>query len=171
MEIMKLTFQAAIEIMGVNPYVGVSGDRVEQLKPGHRGPMPVLVKVNGVPNPPWHINMMPRGDGGYYLYLAEVVRKASGTKVGDMVRVEVEFDKEYRSGPDELPGWFEMALERDAGAQVNWASLPPSRQKEVVRYLLNLKSDEARARNLERVMAMLSGVEGHYMGRNWRDGK
>ena len=82
---MKLTFEAKIEIIGVNPYVLVVGMQAGQLRPAWRGPMPVLVTVNGEPEPPWRVNMMPRGDGSYYLYLAGVVRKASGTAVGDMM--------------------------------------------------------------------------------------
>jgi len=171
MLVMKLSFSATIEIIGVNPYVLVSAGQAEQLSSGWRKPMPVLVQINGVPEPPWRINMMPRGDGSFYLYLAGVVRKASGTKVGETVQVEVDFDEGYCGGPDELPDWFELVLEADATAQTNWAELSPSRQKEVVRYLASLKSDEARVRNLAKVMAMLGGTAGHFMGRDWRDGK
>ena len=31
--------------------------------------------------------------------------------------------------------------------------------------------DDAKQRNLERVMHVLSGKAGHFMGRDWRDGK
>lgn len=37
--------------------------------------------------------------GSFYLYLHGDVRKASTTKVGDRVHVEVSFDAEYRNGP------------------------------------------------------------------------
>ncbi len=43
--------------------------------------------------------MMPIGDGSFYLYLHGSVRKASNTKVGDKVSVEIEFDSEYQNGP------------------------------------------------------------------------
>lgn len=168
---MKLVFRSKIEIIGVNPYVLVTAEQAAQLKAGWRKPMPVLVQVNGVPEPPWRINMMPVGDGNFYLYLAGVVRKASGTGIGDEVEVAVEFDDEYQGGPDELPAWFSAALEANTAASANWAALSPSRQKEVVRYLLNLKSDEARERNLHRAMKMLGGEAGHFMGRDWIDGK
>jgi hypothetical protein len=149
----------------------VSAEQAQQLKGGWRKPMPVRVQVNGAPVPAWRINMMPRGDGSFYLYLAGVVRKASGTKVGDKVQVDVTFDEGYSGGPDELPDWFAKALETDARAQENWAALPSSRKKEVVRYLGNLISDDARARNLTKVMEMLGGTVGRFMGRDWSDGK
>ena len=168
---MSLSFEGHIEIRGVNPYVLVNADQARQIKAGWRKPMPLLVQINGQPDEPWRINMMPAGDGTFYLYLHESVRKASKTKVGDTVSVRIWFDEAYRSGPSTLPAWFRMALENDVTAYENWQKLSPSRQKEVVRYLDNLKSPEAQQRNLEKVMAMLGGTSGHFMGRDWQDGK
>jgi len=168
---MRLLFRAKIEIIGVNPYVLVGAQQVERLRAGWRRPMPVKVQINGAPKPPWRINMMPMGDGNFYLYLAGVVRRASGTAVGDEVEVAVAFDSDYRGGPDELPEWFANALEADAAASANCAALSPSRQKEVVRYLLNLKLDSARERNLARAMHMLGGGAGRFMGRDWQGGQ
>ena len=88
-----LAFFAPIEIFNGNPYVYVSAARAKAIKPGWRKPLPVLVRINGKPAEAWRINMMPVGDGGFYLYLHGDVRKASGTAVGDRVRVEIEFDE------------------------------------------------------------------------------
>ncbi len=168
---MTVHFLATIEILGINPYVLVSAEQAELLQPGWRKPMPVRVQINGFPTPPWLINMVPVGDGSFYLYLAGVVRKASGTKVGDVVMVDVDFDADYRGGPAELPEWFRGPLESDPVAKAAWDALTPSRQKEVVRYLSALKSDEARGRNLDKVMRMLGGEVGRFMGRDWKDGQ
>jgi hypothetical protein len=62
-------FKALIKVHGVNPYVLVSAKRASQLRPGWRRPMPVLVTINGKPEKPWRINMMPVGDGSFRLYL------------------------------------------------------------------------------------------------------
>jgi hypothetical protein len=169
---MSLSFKGKIEIIGVNPYVLVSAEQASQLQPIGRGPIPVIIQVNGKPDVPWHINMVPAGDTSYYLYLHGDVRKASGTKVGDVVEVVVDFDTDYHNGPlTALPEWFSRALESNEAATHNWVSLSPSRQKEIVRYLVNLKSQEAKDRNLVKVIEMLSGTNGHYMGRDWVDGK
>jgi hypothetical protein len=56
------------------------------------------VRINGKPEKAWRINMMPVGDGSFYLYLHGDIRKASGTAVGDRVRVEMEFDPAYKNG-------------------------------------------------------------------------
>jgi hypothetical protein len=151
-------FSATMKIIGVNPYVLVSIARAKALKPGWRKPMPVLVRVNGSPKAkPWRINMMPRGNGSFYLYLHGEVRKASKTAVGDRVAIEVAFDEKYRGGPAPMPLWFRSALRANAGALAGWKACAPSRQKEVVKYLTNLKSAEARARNVDRAVRMLAG--------------
>jgi hypothetical protein len=160
-----LRFKAVIRITGINPYVLVSAARAKQLKPGWKKPMPVLVRINGEPEKAWTINMMPVGNGSFYLYLHEIVRKASGTKVGDRVEVEVELNSRYKGGPETIPAWFKKALSGNAVAKKAWSALPPSRQKEIARYLAGLKSAEAQERNLEKAIHMLEGKKGRWMGR------
>lgn len=168
----KLRFTAVIEINGINPYVLVDSDQAKILQDNWRKPMPVAVQVNGKPDEPWKINMMPMGDGSFYLYLAGEVRKASNTKVGDSVTVEVAFDESYRRGAaDFMSDWFQQALDANPKARESWEALIPSRQKEILRYLANLKSPEAKARNLQKALHMLSGHEGRFMARDWKDGK
>ena len=164
-----LRFSGIIKIIGVNPYVLVSAARAKMLKPGWRKPLPVLVRINGKPEQHWRINMMPKGKGSFYLYLHGDVRKASKTKVGDRVEVEVAFDEEYKSGPMPMPAWFESALKKNRNAKKAWETLIPSRQKEIVRYLANLKSDEARERNLARALNVLSGSNERFMARSWKN--
>ena len=134
--------------------------------------MPVLVRINGKPKQAWPINMMPIGDGSFRLYLNGVIRKASGTGVGDRVEVEVRFDANYRSGPTHpMPAWFRTALKKNPAASKNWEALIPSRKKEILRYLAALKSPEARERNLVRALGVLSGKPDRFMARWWRGGK
>ena len=126
----KLRLRSVIEINNINPYVLVNARRVARIRKGWRKPLPVRVRVNGEPEKPWRINLMPVGDGSFYLYLHGDVRKASGTKVGDAVTVELEFDDEYRSGPAHpMPLWFSDALGRNRSARQAWSELIPSRQK------------------------------------------
>jgi hypothetical protein len=156
---------------GVNPFILVSSRRVRAIKPGWRRPLPVLVRINDKPASAWQINMMPVGNGDFYLYLHGDVRKASATKVGDRVQVEIDFDASYRGGPQHrLPMWFRRALAANPSAQRNWIALVPSRKKEILRYFSRLKSSEARARNLEKALAVLSGKRGRFMARPWKNG-
>ncbi len=154
-----LRFTARMEIRGINPYVLVSAARAKRLKAGWRKPLPVLVRVNGHPKvTPWRINMMPAGDGTFFLYLHGNVRRASGTGVGDRVRIEVEFDAAYRGGPlTPMPRELRAALAGDAAAAHAWRALTPSRKKEVVRYLVALKSPETLKRNVVKFVDQLGG--------------
>jgi hypothetical protein len=163
-----MDFRATIELRGINPYVTVSAARARRIKAGWKKPLPVLVQVNGQPDPAWRVNMMPAGDGGFYLYLDGAVRKASGTDVGDTVDVSLVFDPAYRSGPqDEMLPEFASRLDADAGVRARWDGLAPSLRKEILRYLANLKSDAARQRNIDRAIAVLGGVKARFLARDW----
>lgn len=167
-----LRFASKIEILNGNPFLPISRKRAEALKKGWRKPLPVLVRINGKPETPWRINMMLLGDGRFYLYLHGDVRKASGTQVGDRVRAEVRFDAGYRGGPmHPMPAWFRSPLRKNPKALRGWEALIPSRQKEVLRYFSWLKSPEARARNLKKVLFVLSGGKGRFMARSWSGGR
>jgi hypothetical protein len=169
----RLRLRARIEINGINPYVPVRPTQAARLKAAWRKPMPVRITVNCEPAAaPWRINMMPAGDGGFFLYLHERVRKASGTKVGDVVSVTIEFDEAYRGGPAEpMPRELSVELRRNAAALKAWKALPPSRQKEIVRYLGRLKSPEAKARNVQKALHVLAGGKARFMARAWSGGK
>lgn len=164
----SLRFRSRIEINNINPYVLVSAEHAARLKHDWRKPMPVRIKVNGEPEAPWRINMMPVGDGSFYLYLHAEVRRASASKVGDVVELELEFDDDYRSGPAHpMPPAFSAALENNAVARHAWDALIPSLQKEILRYFQQVKSAEAKARHLERAMYVLSGGKARFMARSW----
>ena len=64
-----MKFTAQIELRGINPYVMVSEARAQQIRPDWKRPIPVMVQVNGQPEPPARVNMMPTGDGSFLLYL------------------------------------------------------------------------------------------------------
>jgi hypothetical protein len=164
-------FTAAIKMRGVNPFILVSALRASAIKPGWRKPLPVLVRINDEPAEAWRINMMPAGDGSFYLYLHGDIRKASGTAVGDRVRVEIEFDASYQNGPQHpMPRWFKQGLAANSQAMKNWAALIPSRKKEILRYFSRLNSPDARARNLAKALHVLSGEAGRFMARAWKNG-
>ena len=132
--------------------------------------MPVCIQVNGKPDQPWRINMMPIGDGSFYLYLHGTVRKAASAQVGDVVSVAVRFDDEYGGGPAHpMPSRFGAELKRNRRARHSWGALSPSRQKEILRYFAALKSPEARRRNVARALHVLAGGKARFMGRDWNE--
>lgn len=167
----EIEFKATIELRGYNPYIAVSAEQAAAIAPEWRRPIPVLVQLNGEPTPPWRINMMPVGDGSFYLYLDNRIRKPTQTAVGDLVTVTLAFDAEYKGGPaEDMPGDLVAALVDNIAAATNWEKLPPSRKKEVLRYLGRLQSPLARQSNLDRLLRVLEGQEGRYLARQWKNG-
>ncbi|WP_439567159.1 YdeI/OmpD-associated family protein [Sphingopyxis sp.] len=163
-----MKFKAKIERKGINPYVRVSAARAQRIKAGWKKPLPVLVRVNEKPVDGAPVNMMPAGDGGFFLYLDSRVRAASETEVGDLVDVWIVFDRSYRPGPQHpMPFEFASRLDSNPRAKMCWDGLTPSLQKEILRYLASLKSDAARQRNLERAIEVLSGAKARFLAREW----
>ena len=157
-----------IQIVGVNPYVPVPREKASRVKRDWRGPMPVRYRVKGKPKATWAINMMPVHDGSYRLYLNGQVRKAANLKMGDQVELTIQFDNGYRHGPQHpMPPWFGDELARNHLAMHGWKLLSPSRQKEILRYFANLKSLEAKRRNLNRAIHVLAGGKARFMARYW----
>lgn len=163
-----MKFTARIELRGINPYVMVSEAQAQQIRPDWKRPIPVTVQVNGRPEPPARVNMMPAGDGSFLLYLDGAIRKASATAAGDTVEVSLAFDDSYRGGPAHaMPAEFAARLDANPVARARWDQLSPSLQKEMLRYLARLKSDAARTRNIEQALNVLNGAKVRFMARAW----
>jgi hypothetical protein len=167
-----LRISATIAVRGVNPYVLVSAGRARRLKPRWRRPLPVILRIAGLPRHRWCTNLMPAGDGSFYLYLHEHMRRIATARIGDRIRIELQFNAAYKGGPAHpMPKWFRDALRETPIALQNWRRLIPSRKKEILRYFASLKSAAAQARNLYRVMRVLSGQRERFMARNWERGR
>ncbi len=167
-----VTFRASIEIAGINPYVLVSSRHASTLRPGWRRPLPVLVRLNDETDTSWRTNLMPRGDGAFYLYLHGEMRDTAGVSVGDRVSVELRVDEAYRGGPThEVPARFREALDAHPTAAANWDRLAPSRRKEILRYFAGLKSERALQRNIDKALRVLGGEKERFMARDWIDGR
>jgi hypothetical protein len=168
----SVTFMAPIEITGINPYVLVSADHAATLRSGWRRPLPVIVRLNKELETWWRTNLMPRGDGAFYLYVHGEMRRAAKVDVGDTVTVELRDDELYRGGPThDIPARFQTALNTHAVAAANWERLTPSRRKEILRYFAGLKSERALERNVDKALRVLSGESERFMARDWVEGR
>lgn len=163
-----LKFKSVMKIYKSNPYIHITKEQASFLKSEWKKPMPVIIRINNEPKKGWKINMMPRGNGNFYLYLHGYVRKASKTKVGDLVKVEITFDDTYRNGPmHPMPLKFSTALDKSPKAKTKWNALIPSRKKEILRYFSQLKSSEAKERNVTKAINALEGKGERFMARDW----
>jgi hypothetical protein len=169
--VITVRISATVAVRGINPFVRVSAEHAQRLKADWRRPLPVVLRIAKLPQHCWTTNLMPVGDGSFYLYLHGPIRRAAAAGVGDRIRVELQFNAAYRHGPTHsMPKWFRDALRGAPGAMKNWQRLIPSRKKEILRYFAELKSPTARARNITKALFVLSGNEGRFMARDWRNG-
>lgn len=137
----------------INPCVKVPAGIVRALKAesGKNQSIPVKARVDARV---FKANLV-RYLGAWRLYLNGPMRKAIGKEAGARVRVSLSFDPVARITP--MRPEFRKALKANKKAKARFDALPPSRRKEILRYLNNLKSAEALTRNIRKSIAMLAG--------------
>ena len=117
----------------------------------NKGPIPVRSTLNGKR----FVQTLVKYQGAWRLYLNTQMRQDAGIDVGDDATVEIEFDPEPRIIPTHPK--FAHALAKNKEAKVAFDQLAPSRQKEILRYLNSMKTEESLVRNIEKVIQYLSG--------------
>ena len=151
-----LKFSAEIYKIGINPVVDPPEDLLlaifEQAGKA-RGPIPVKGMINGAP----FVQTLVRYAGAWRLYINVAMLKDSGLTVGETAKVEIAFDARPRDVP--MHSKLKAAFRKHSKAQEAFDLLPPSRQKEILRYVNSLKSDKSVERNVRRVISQLSGTD------------
>ncbi len=155
-------FSATIEIIGVNPFVFLPEpvlNHIFKQADKNKGTIPVRGKLDGHP----FIQTLVKYSGAWRLYLNTPMRKATGKDVGDTIIVEIEFDPVERiiaMHPN-----LKEALEKNKIAKSVFDQLSPSLQKEIVRYIAHLKTEESVDRNIKKALLFLTGKE-RFIGRD-----
>nr|WP_121273386.1 YdeI/OmpD-associated family protein [Pedobacter schmidteae] len=147
-------FHATIEIIGINPYVQVPENILTEIftQAGkNKGHIPVAGTVNKLP----YQQTLLRYSGLWRLYINTEMLKNSPKRVGETIEVTIVFDPSDRTIKPH-PQLIE-ALNNNLQAKSRFDSLPPSSQKEMVRYISSLKTEESRNRNIERAINFLLG--------------
>jgi Domain of unknown function (DUF1905)/Bacteriocin-protection, YdeI or OmpD-Associated len=156
------SFSAKIFKIGINPHVFVPAAVLKALfkEAGKdKGHIPIKGTINGHP----FTQTLVKYSGKWRLYLNTPMRKGSASDVGDTVKMEIEFDPADRTVPMHLK--LQSALEKSKKANAIFLQLPPSRQKEICRYINHLKSDESVEKNIKKVINFLLGKE-RFIGRD-----
>jgi len=149
-------FSATIYKLGINPVVDPPERVLNAIfkQAGRtKGPIPVHGKVNGRE----FRQTLVKYAGEWRLYVNGVMLKASGTKVGDEVPFEIDFDPSPPEVP--MPDALAKAFSKDGPARKAFDALAPSRRKEIIRYIGSLKSDDSIERNVENVIRRLRNGE------------
>ena len=150
------SFSAKIQIIGVNPYVllpaAVLKDIFKQAGK-EKGAIPICGKLNGHN----YIQTLLKYAGKWRLYLNGPMRKAAGIDVGDIAKVTIAFDPRERT--ISIHPKLKAAFAKNKKAKTAFDKLSPSRQKEIVRYIGFLKTEESIDKNITRALKFLTGKE------------
>lgn len=126
-------------------------DRISSKMKAVKGYIP----VKGMINDHWfHQTLCPIKDGPYRLHVNGPMMKGAEVEVGDKAKFEIEYDDRPPKDSITMPLDLEKRLKKEKLMSV-FNALTPSRQKEVFKYLNSLKSEEAKKRNIEKVIAGL----------------
>ncbi|TCC97831.1 YdeI/OmpD-associated family protein [Pedobacter hiemivivus] len=148
------SFHATIEIIGINPYVQIPEIILTEIfnQAGkNKGHIPVAGTVNSLP----YQQTLLKYSGLWRLYINTLMLKNSPKRIGETIKVTIEFDPSDRTIKPH-PKLIE-ALKNNLEAKSKFDNLTPSMQKEMVRYISSLKTEESRNRNIERAINFLLG--------------
>ena len=155
-------FKATLEIIGINPFVFVPEEILKQIfkEAGKdKGHIPVTGTVNGAK----YTQTLLRYRGHWRLYINTTTLPNSPKKVGETVDVTIQFDSKDRTIKPHPK--LVKALNANKKAKKVFETLPPSRKKEIIRYISFLKSEESVSINIERAIGFLLG-KNRFVGRD-----
>lgn len=155
----EYSFSAEMFIIGVNPYVFLPEQVISKLCKDAgktKGAIPVKGTINGKD----FIQTLVKYQGAWRLYINGIMRNAAGVDVGDKVEIAIAYDPSSREVP--MHPKFKEALEKNAKAKEAFEKYPPSHQKEINRYLNNMKTDTRLKKNIDRIVRHLRGEDVGY---------
>jgi len=155
-------FTAVLDIIGINPFVFVPSRILNKifLQAGKdKGPVPVCGTVNKNP----FSQTLVKYKGDWRLYINTSMVKDSPKRIGETLKITIAFDPVERTQAPHPE--FSNALKKNLPAKKVFEKLSPSRQKEIIRYLSSLKSEESVVKNIERAIGFLSG-KNRFIGRD-----
>lgn len=148
---MKFSFKAKIYKVGINPCVKVPL-RITKTMTAKRGYIPVTGTIEGYA---FRQTLCPVKDSPYRLYVNGLMLKGSGMSLGRTPNFVIEQDHSAQPREDSrITPDFKNKLTA-AKAVDAFKKLSPARQKEIIRYLYYLKTAEAKARNVIKVIQQL----------------
>ena len=149
---MKNQFTAKLEIVGINPFVFIPQEILNELfetSGKNKSPIPVKGTVNGKE---FKQNLM-KYLGEWRLYINLTMLKDSPKRIGEILEIFIEFDDSDRTisiHPD-----LDKAIKENPVALQNFENLIPSRKSELIRYINNLKTEASIQRNIDKIILHL----------------
>src|ERR1019366_2523512 len=110
---------------------------------GTKGAVLVMARVNQ--SEPFKVSLFPVGGGRHYIRIKAKVRKETGTKTGDRVRMRITvLDRADVTIPKDL-----MVALRAEGVTEEFKSLPPGKQNFIVRRIDDAAKPETRDKRIQ----------------------
>jgi hypothetical protein len=155
-------FKAEIQIIGINPFVSVPDEILAAIFK-HAGKDKGYIPICGKINDNAYQQTLVKYSGKWRLYINTTMLKNSPKRIGETIDVSISFDSADRTikpHPELV-----KALKANKSAKDTFDLLPPSRQKEIVRYISSLKTEESIARNIAKAIGFLNG-KNNFVGRD-----
>jgi hypothetical protein len=147
---MKFQFKAKIYKVGINPCVKVPLKITARMTP-----VKGYIRVKGtIERHSFLQTLVPVKDAAYRLYVNGLMLKGADVKLGDSVKFSIEQDFTPREKSYPMPPALKKELVANKLTKA-FKLLTAWRQMEILRYLNNLKTDEARFRNINKVIKQL----------------
>ncbi|HOX81833.1 MAG TPA: YdeI/OmpD-associated family protein [Chryseolinea sp.] len=157
----EYSFSAEIKIIGINPYVSISEKILKALfKDANKskGAIPISGTINEIP----YLQTLVKYAGEWRLYINTTMLKDSPKRIGEIIKVKISFDSKERI--IKVHPLLKKALEKNKTAKAVFENISPSSQKEIVRYISNLKTEKSIQTNVTKAISFLLG-KGKFGGR------
>jgi hypothetical protein len=142
----SVSFETTVAATGNNTGIVVPEEVIEQLAAGKRPP--VLVSVNGYE----YRNTVGVMGGKHMISISAAVRKATGLKGGDPIRVTLTVADTPRTVI--IPADFAAALAADEQASAFFGTLSNSMQRYHIDAITGAKSADTRQRRIDKAIAL-----------------
>lgn len=154
-------FDAAIAIIGINPYIEVPQavlTKIFEQAGKNKGYIPVTGTINDIT----YQQTLVKYSGLWRLYINTNMLKNSPKRIGETIQATIQYDPSDRTIT--VHPKLMQALTNNPKAHAVFDGLSPSMQKEIVRYIANLRTEESIYRNIDKAIDFLLG-KGSFIGR------
>lgn len=141
-------FVGTLYKLGINRCVDVPEEVSRAL--GGQGYIPVIANAQGLVV---RTTLVPAGNGTHRLFLDGKIRKKLGIDARSLVGITLQRDK--KPNAITVPSDVAAALRKTPGAQKAFKAITPGLRREFLRWVLNAKHAETRAKRIARAIPIL----------------
>ena len=149
---MKFSFKAKIYKVGINPCVKVPA-RITKTMTTVKGYIPVKGMIE---DHQFEQTLCPVKNDLYRLYVNGPMLKGGNVKVDQTVNFTIEQAGKQKDSNIPMPAALKKKLKEHKFLKT-FEALAPYRQKEILRYLNNIKTEATLLKNIERLINVLQG--------------